>query len=223
MDGYRKLHPQASDMAWNFACDMINDGHIKSSRNGGELNRGLQQKCIDTFQGKLAEFAFYGLCKEKNIDVPKPDCSIMGLGEYDDGDFCVHGKNISIKSVKPNARYLLLETKSYNNEGLETIFSSPKKNDFICLIKIGYFDRGRMRFIQDFVKKHGNNPLGENNSKFQAQFSGFITYDDFLQIIKEKKIFHKGEALGSSSILDASNYYCHTDNLRKSNELWRMI
>lgn len=224
---WRKINPLAVLNAWNFSCLMIQDGHIKSFRNGGIQKRSIQQKFVDTFQGKLAEFVFYGLCKEQSIITPLPDCSVLGKGEYDDGDFCINNKNISIKSVRPNAKYLLLEEQSYNDDGLENIFHPPKKNDFFCLIKLGYMFNNKMESIDHFIKHKNINPqliLNEEEQKlFKANFCGYITFDDFLYLIKNKSIMEKGYMIGPSCPLDASNYYCKINKLRSPDTLWRIL
>lgn len=224
---WRRINSLAILKAWTFSCEMIQNGYIKTIRNGGQNKRNIQQKFIDTFQGKLAEFVFYGLAKEQNIILPLPDCNVMGKGEYDDGDFHYNNKNISIKSVRPNAKYLLLETKSYNQNGLEIIFNPPKKNDFFCLIKLGFLGQKKMESIANFVKQKNifelNTLTDLEKSKFHATFSGFMTYDDFISIINNNQIMEKGYLIGPYCPLDASNYFCQINKLKSPNILWSIL
>lgn len=138
---------------WIFTSNMLRHGYIRENRSGGNAKRDKKNKAIDTFQGKLAEFAFWDMAHHYKILLDEPDCSILSQGEYDNGDFQYKNKTISIKSIKPNASYLLLETKNFDDNGYEIIFNPPKKNDFTCVIKIIYKPPNcyKKLFVKDFI------------------------------------------------------------------------
>mgnify|MGYP001235996845 CR=1 FL=1 len=212
--------------SWIFTSNMLKNGHIRENRSGGNLKRDKKNKAIDTFQGKLAEFAFWDMAKNNKILLSEPDCSILSKGEYDNGDFIYNNKNISIKSIKPNAQFLLLETKNFNKNGYEIIFNPPKKNDFTCVLKIIFKPKNIYKnlFVKDFIDNIQTIDDVKNNlHNFYFSFPGYLTFEDFKKIVDSKQIMYQGNTLGKYCKLDADNYYCRLNDLNKSETIWEKI
>lgn len=112
------LHEDIID-CFNFAYGMSygGTGEHRGHRSGGLIERTRGQIFINTFQGKMAEFAVYRFFLSKNILMNKPDTGQFGLGKWDSFDLICQGKYLSIKSTKEYGNLLLLETKDWNENG----------------------------------------------------------------------------------------------------------
>jgi len=82
-------------------------------RSGGDDIREVKQISDDTLRGKIAEVVSKKFLEQDPLNVTgiKLDFEVFGRGEWDESDFKISEKKISVKSSKPFARWLLLETK----------------------------------------------------------------------------------------------------------------
>ena len=120
----------------NFAYDMTfgNKGEHRNYRSGGTHSRKNGEIFCDTFQGKLAEFFFFEASMRLGVSCPKPETERWGRGEWDDQDFIINNKGISIKSMAFFSNLLLLETKDWDLNG--TYIPNQKKYDLFVIVRI---------------------------------------------------------------------------------------
>jgi hypothetical protein len=91
---FRKMgsfKPKTVNSVIEFAFNMTfgSIGEHRHSRSGGTISRGNLEIFINTFQGKISEFAVANvLYKHKDFKVP--DLSTHGLGVWEDADFLKH-------------------------------------------------------------------------------------------------------------------------------------
>jgi hypothetical protein len=83
-------------------------------RSGGTLNRPIWLIESDTKRGKVAEVVAKNFLEQFNIKGIKLDFEIYPRGEWDETDFVINNKKISIKSAKWFSKWLLLESKDIN-------------------------------------------------------------------------------------------------------------
>lgn len=73
-------------------------GAHKSYRSGGQKNRTKGEIFINTFQGKLAEYAVYQYFISQNINTNEPDISTFNLGTWDSFDLEINNFRIAVNS-----------------------------------------------------------------------------------------------------------------------------
>lgn len=85
----------------------------REHRSGGALQRNTFQIQMDTFRGKVAEVVAKKFLEQEILCVPNIslDFAIYPRGKWDEQDFVLNGKRISIKSAKWFSKWLLLEMK----------------------------------------------------------------------------------------------------------------
>lgn len=219
--------------AFNFAYGMSfgNEGHHRDTRSGGSHPRKNGEKFADTFQGKLAEFAFWQELKKNSIDTHEPDINKEPKGKWDTADFEFNNYKIAVKSTKSFGQLLLLETADWDNEGLYIPNKElgHAKYDFIVLIRV-------KPHISDLLSNHRllySNHTNKNslmeivlNNKFEYDIPGFITQLDLQAIIAHSYIIPKGTFLSRihrKTKMDAENYYIQTGNLKDISEFYKIL
>lgn len=208
--------------AFSFSYEMSfgAGGEHRAHRSGGTHQRKAGEIFANTFQGKLCEFAVYEILK-KRYGINKPDLDTYGLGKWDDFDFEVKGKLLSIKSTKSFGHLLLLEKKDWNIEG-EYIPSENKKYDFTILVRIKddpetILRRERKLFSESEKKEELWNLFRTNSWEFDIP--GFITNEELKYLIKEEFIIYRGDYLNGKTKMDATNYYCQAGDMHNIDEL----
>lgn len=213
-----------------FAYDMTFGarGEHRNHRSGGQARRRNGEIFIDTFQGKLAEFAFYNYYKDKNVDISYPDMSTMGLTEWDGCDFSLNGSQIAIKSTKHFGNLLLLETKDWDKEGLykPNYGTGHEAYDIFVLIRIrpeGMSIMKRNRWLYcDYVcfDDLRDAILAE---RWECNIAGYITHDELVTIINNNYILPQRSMLNGSTRMDAENYYVQLGDMHDISELSEWI
>ncbi len=222
---YARMLSSDKDESFKFAYGMSygQEGEHRAHRTGGTINRTLGQIFINTFQGKMAEYALYRYFERKNILIDKPDTEQHKLGVWDSFDLSCQEKHISIKSTKEYGDLLLLETGDWNDDG-EYI---PNQNignvryDYTCLV----------RFSPDGEKIMRENGLLWQRDKdvpgnireiliekvrdidWKYDFPGFIFYSELVKMIRDRHVIPKGAMLNGKTKMDAENYYFQTGNM----------
>ena len=81
----------------NFAFNMTFGlkGEHRHHRSGGTNTRGNLEIFVNTFQGKLSEFAMANVLF-KHKDFKEPDLSMHGLGIWEDVDFLLGNNAIAV-------------------------------------------------------------------------------------------------------------------------------
>ncbi|KXX71796.1 hypothetical protein [Flammeovirga sp. SJP92] len=204
--------------SFEFSYEMaFGKGFHRHYRSGGAVVRKPGEIFANTFQGKLAEFAFYRFLISRNKPCPKPDLTIMGEALWDDADFEIMNRSISIKSACFFSQLLLLEIKDWSSEGI--YLPNNKKYDYHFLIRI----KGDVKKLLKNKRWLYKNYLNKRDlhglifsKQWYSDIPGFVTHQDLVECIKRKQIIYKGSFLNSAKTkIDASNYYIQAGDLRK--------
>ena len=211
---------------FSYRMTFGNEGEHRNHRSGGSIFRNKDQIFMDTFQGKLSEFAFSNIVYKKSGKIT-PDLSVSKLGTWDAFDFKIDNRKFCIKSTKFIGNLLLLETKDWDISGNYLPSTDINKTyDAIVMIRIS-------PDVQKTLKTHLKNFLNEVNFRnfidritrveWSYDSPGFITNQDFQYILKQKFIIPKGATLNGKTKMDAENYYVQAGDLRPIEELLEML
>ena len=204
--------------AFDFAYSMTfgNLGEHRNHRTGGTHKRKKGEIFANTFQGKLCEFAIYQELKG-NHDINKPDLSVFGLGKWDNYDFKVDGKTVSIKSTKHFGQLLLLEAKDWTANG-EYIPNNKETYDFTFVVRIKNDPETIMKshylLFNESYDKDNLWSLFKNND-WAYDIPGYITQKELIYLIANGFIIKKGDFLNGKTKMDAENYYCHLADMHR--------
>lgn len=215
-----KITPESLSEAEVFSRKMaFGDGYSRAVRWGGSVDRSRHEKYADNLQGKLSEFAFFELCQSQGVHVEKPDCTVMKRGKWDDGDFIISGKNISIKSSMLRSKLLLMECAAYRDDGYELNFRPPKRIDMILMYRIALSEgefghKTSVLYYFDEKNKTGNEDI--SNMWAWADLCGYITNADFCYLTANGFKKRIGETILPESpiVMDADNYWISVGDMR---------
>lgn len=216
--------------SFNFAYDMTfgERGEHRNHRSGGQTRRKNGEIFIDTFQGKLAEFAFYNYFINRNVYISKPDMSTMGLMKWDGCDFDLNGKQIAVKSTKYFGNLLLLETKDWDNQGLyrPNYGTSHEAYDYFVLIRVrpdgtGIMKQHRWLFSNKVLYDELRNAIFAE--QWKCNIAGYISRDELVSIISDEYILPQNVMLNGSTKMDAENYYVQVGDMHNISELIHCI
>ena len=212
------------DFAFNMTFGL--KGEHRHHRSGGTNNRGNLEIFMNTFQGKLSEFAMANVLF-KHKDFKEPDLSIHGLGIWEDVDFLIGNNAIAVKSTKSYGNLILLESKDWDANGRYIAsVGEPRLYSHIVLVRIRpdveeVLRRFRPNSNPDKVHRDLLALLIEID--WEYDIPGFITTADLVAIIKSELKIPKGALLNGSSKMDAENYYVQAGDLRHINDLLQDI
>lgn len=208
----------------NFAFDMTFGlkGEHRHSRSGGTISRGNLEIFVNTFQGKLSEYAVANILYQHK-DFKEPDLSTHGLGVWEDVDFLIGDNAIAVKSTKSFGNLILLETSDWNSQG-EYIasVSELKTYSHIVLVRIKPDTEEALRNFQPNMNlkiAHADLYSLLISLPWEYDIPGYITKVDLINIIKTGLIIPKGAYLNNSVKMDAENYYIQAGDLRPVKEL----
>lgn len=209
------------DFAFNMTFGKI--GEHRGYRSGGQYSRKNGELFANCFQGKLAEFALYYFLKD-NIEITEPDLSTWELGKWDDSDFIINDKKVSVKSAAYFSNLLLLETKDWKIDG--TYLPNDMKYDFHILVRIfpdikSILRRERLFFSNETEKEKLEKLILSQLFKFDIP--GYITDKQLIEVIENKYILPQNSLLNGTVKMDAENYYCQAGSLQKMNILLEFL
>ena len=213
-DSNVKITRGGIEKCFDFAKEMTEgEGeHNENSFGSSDFPRDKQTIFRDALQGKIAEIGFYNYFYNKLNIKETPNFEAWGRGEWEDCDFELEdGRKISVKSTKSYGNLLMLEKDRYDEKGyyLETADGSePIKYDYFFLIRVK-----NVESYKKIKKKYINGDEYTNLKKVKCEITGYITYEDFLKIIKNDHLLSAGTKLGSTT-LKVDNYYVCADHLR---------
>lgn len=215
-----RLKSSTVETTLQFAYDMTfgNSGEHRDHRTGGTHSRKKGEIFANTFQGKLSEYALYNMLFRDFPDLQPPDIQTYGLGEWDDADFELASKKISVKSTKSFGNLLLLETKDWNNAGqyIPNISKGSADYDFFILIRIN-------PYCEDILKR--NRLLYTNSIDYSTlsnillpelwsyDIPGFVTKEQLMYAINNNHIINQGTMLNGNTRMDAENYYIQSGDM----------
>jgi|SRR5690554_726313 len=211
---------------FDFAYNMTfgTRGEHRKYRSGGSIKRRNGELFANTFQGKLAEFFFYAYCKKNGLNLPIPDTKEYGLGSWDEADFIINNKTISIKSMSFFSNLLLLEEKDWNKTG--SYIPNDCIYDFHVIVRVSPDIKKILRdqrfFYSDDVDKDKLYSCIQSKN-FKCDMPGFINNEDLKAIIQNEFLLPKNGMLNGRIPMDASNYYCQAGDFRKIDELLNIL
>lgn len=214
---------------FEFAYEMsFGRGEHRNYRSGGDVQRTSGEIFVNTFQGKMAEFAMYRYLRKYGIQTTYPDLSIEGLGTWDEFDLEYEGLHMTVKSTKYYGNLLLLETKDWNEEGkyIPNMECGIVDYDYFILLRIAPDGQSIMKeqkmLYSNYIEKE---ELGSliYSVKWQYDIAGYITRKDLVRLISKKYILPKGAMLGNGTVMDAENYYVQAGDMRKGEELVKRL
>lgn len=209
-----------SKRCFSFAYNMTfgNIGEHRNHRTGGEHQRKKGEIFANTYNGKLAEFAVYEQLKGK-CNISEPDLSEWGKGKWDDTDFVINSKEISIKSMKHFSNLLLLEKNDWNRNG-GYIPNNGKEYDLHIMVRV--FNDPENVMKQNRLL-YSNNEISENdlwekfkNIHFEYDIPGYIKKNELIDIISSGQIIYRGDILNGTTEMDADNFYCQTGDVHRT-------
>lgn len=211
---------------FEFAYDMaFGEGHHRSYRSGGQANRKPGEIFINTFQGKIAEFAIYRLFQTKGLEISAPDMSREGVGIWDSVDFVYKNSHIAIKSTSHIGNLLLLETKDWNADGeyIPNIDRSESKYDYFVLIRIKPDGKKIMTskrwFYSTQIEKQELKQVIVESQNWEYDIAGYITNEELKWIINNEYILPQNAYLQGSTPMDARNYYVQSGDMHRIEDL----
>jgi len=199
-------------------------GCHRPHRTGGKHNRGDIDILADAFQGKIAEFAFFKFLKLNDIPCPPPVVDVWGRGKWDKFDFMANEYWINVKSVKYFSQNLLLEVGDWDDDCryIPNISSGHSKYDFFVLLRM-------KPSAKDLFKENdvfGPDGVDEakvisviKREKWRFDIPGYITCDQFRQVILARHILPQNAMLNGTTKIDADNYYVQAGDLSSADEL----
>ena len=220
--GILKTETVSSVIDFAFAMTFESKGEHRHSRSGGTISRGNLEIFLNTFQGKLSEFAVANVLY-KHKDFIEPDLSTHGLGVWEDADFQLGENAIAVKSTKFYGNLILLESKDWDLKGryLASV-SEPKAYSHIILVRI-------KPDVEEIVRKHRMNMRIDvvhsdlrsslMDCEWEYDIPGYITNEDLKKIIENSLLIPKGALLNNAVRMDAENYYIQAGDLRPLSEL----
>ena len=221
-----RLQLSGVSQAFDFAAGMTFEGvgQHRSHRSGGRHRRSDREIFIDTFQGKIAEFAFESVVGAVT-STGGPELFTSHLGRWEDVDFVVGPHRIAVKSTKWFGNLLLLESADWNEQG-EYVASlgEPVKYRAICLVRLGPDLANLSRSLGIAIAPLSIDRLREAvlETAWLFDIPGWIDSDDLRRIVGANQRIARGTTLGRIT-LDADNYYVQAGELRPVGDLLREL
>lgn len=154
----------------------------------------------DDLRGKLGEIAVRNYIIDKAPDSvieTDIDFSVTGRGQWDIVDLVVNGIHLSVKSIRQQSKFLLVESKRYDDDGNYVYNNNDGQKvriDYYVLVRVKIHPEvTKASFEQkydDFLNKAWDGKSKrEVKREFEAQVLGAISHDDFWS---KKKYAPKG-------------------------------
>lgn len=216
---------KAIEFSYNMSFGSL--GEHRNYRSGGIHRRKNGEIFINTFQGKLAEFAIYNQL-HTHFDMQEPDLDTYELGIWDSYDFEINNKKLSVKSTKHYGNLLLLETKDWNDIGeyIPNLNSNNAIYDIFILVRLSPDSENLMKKNRLLYSNECNLDTLKSiilNESWQYDIPGFITRSDLLHIICNSFILPQGSLLNGKTKMDAENYYIQAGDMRDIENLTNLL
>ena len=217
------LKKETIDLVFNFAYGMTqgNAGEHRDHRSGGSHMRKAGEIFANTFQGKLSECAACNFFWKYDKSI-YPDFKQYKLGQWDTVDLTVQGKEIAVKSTKYYGELLLMETKDWDKDGRYIPNADKNKSLYDCfmLVRIkpnceDIMKANRMLYTSVLNKDQLYRII--SGQKWEYNFAGFITLDEYKYLINNDYILPKGAKLNRKTVMDAENYYIQSGDMHDMN------
>lgn len=178
------------DACFKFALNM------RGKHNPNMIQkRSNWQIFMDDFRGKLGEIAVRKYVIDNILSAKITtdlDFSITPRGQWDIVDIEVNGKACSIKSIKPNAQFLLIECNRYDYLGNYRYKNNNNESvpvDYYILVKVGFpklsYNVFKYKSFEELMNTENYKGNMYNTNNINAEVLGGISHDEFWK----KKVF----------------------------------
>ena len=207
---------------FDFAFGMTfgKQGAHRDHSSGGQAHRRMGEIFINTFQGKLAEFALYNyVVHVEEIMIDPPDMEMMDLSRWDSFDMDIEGFMVSVKSTKKRGNLLLLETKDWDSDGryIPNSKSGCELYDYFVLARVDPDGEGILREKGLLYVDEADEPtLCETmlSERWRVNLAGYITGEELVdEVIGTRQILPKNSILNRHTRMDAENYYVQAGDM----------
>ena len=213
--------------SFTFAHSMTfgKTGEHRDHRSGGTHRRKNGELFINTFQGKIAEFAVYRTFIQSGVSCLPPDLETFSLGIWDSSDLVSNNKHINIKSSKYYANLLLLETKDWDTQGRYLPNLSGEGNaeyDFFIFVRVkpdGEKIMKSQRLLYSETVSQSQLWTIISNEIWEYDIPGFIAKEELCRVISGCQIIPRGAMLNGQTRMDAENYYIQCGDMCAIEEL----
>lgn len=221
----------ASDMetCFDFAYDMsFGEGEHRNHRSGGQKKRRAGEIFVDTFQGKLAEFAIYRYLQNAGIETTEPDLNVEGYGKWDSFDLEYRNIHMAVKSTKYYGQLLLLETKDWNKQGeyIPNLSNGISRYDYLILMRIkpdlSNALKEKRLLYSDKIERNTLHEIVESYA-WEYNIAGYINSKDLIRLIDKKYILPQGALLNGETKMDAENYYVQAGDMRAGKDIVKKL
>ena len=229
-NGILKLDDVSECFDFAYGMTFGGSGAHRDHRSGGQAHRHLGEIFINTFQGKLAEFALYNYAVlVGEMDIDPPDTEMMELTRWDSFDMDIHGSIINVKSTKKRGNLLLLETKDWDSEGRykPNSESGCEEYDFFVLARV---DPDGERIMREhgllYADIADTGVLRETilSERWRVNLAGYITGEELIdKVIEAGLILPQNSKLNRYTRMDAENYYVQAGDMHEIDELLKEI
>ena len=217
---------------FDFAYGMTfgGSGAHRDHRSGGQAHRHMGEIFINTFQGKLAEFALYNyavIVGEMSID--PPDTEMMELTRWDSFDMDIEGSIINVKSTKRRGNLLLLETRDWDSEGryIPNSESGCEAYDFFVLARVDPDGEKIMREHGFLYADSADREILRKiilSERWRVNLAGYITGEELIdEVIEPGHILPQNSTLNRYTRMDAENYYVQAGDMHEIDGLLKEI
>lgn len=202
----------------------------KSNKQFGKDNERTDfRRLVDTFQGKLSEWAEFFYFVAKGLECTSPDMIVTKGHENLDGK--IKGIKTINKNTKGSTHYsnmLLLERDKY--EGVFYIFGGdePIIYDIHVFCRVAVLEKNnKYEKLDDYLKGIDESNLEEyidiiSKKRIVAEVSGILTAEMFEEIVRQGDDmvlkFHPEYDLYLGIKLVAENYFCILKDLKNKDE-----
>ena len=204
-----------------YAMSFGRQGAHRDHRSGGTARRKPGEIFRDAFQGKIAECAIYEQMIREGLDVTEPTFDTWDHGVWDDEDFIINGKRVSVKSTKRFGNLVLLEKADYASDG--TYIPNINKEghgsyDAVILVRMDplveeILRQNRLLYSYEVDKELLSSLIYSRQWSFDIP--GYITREDFVNIINSGFVIPKHATLNGRTVIDANNYYIQVGDMRE--------
>lgn len=226
------LRQEDASECFDFAYGMTfgGSGAHRDHRSGGQSHRHMGEIFINTFQGKLAEFALYNyavIVGEMSID--PPDTEMMELTRWDSFDMNIERSIINVKSTKKRGNLLLLETRDWDSNGryIPNSESGFEAYDFFVLARV---DPDGEKILHEHGLLYSDSTDREIlrriilSERWRVNLAGYITGEELIdEVIEPGHILPQNSTLNRYTRMDAENYYVQAGDMHEIDGLLKEI
>ena len=210
------------ELCFDFAYGMTfgRTGAHRDHRSGGQNRRSNGEIFINTFQGKISEYALFNyVTRVEGVFIDPPDLEMMDLSFWDMYDLRIGDCTINVKSTKKRGNLLLLETADWDLEGnyIPNLGSEGGHYDYFLLVRV---DPDGEKLLRDngllYAESVDRDLLHKviTSVRWHVNLTGYISSRELVEdVILKRQILPRGAVLNGYTVMDAENYYVQAGDL----------